>query len=402
MKILHINQNYKCLGGTENYIKNLKRNFLKQNHEIFIFCVDDEINKKNKKTFVYKNNFKKGFINPGHALKKYILWFYFNPNLYFSLKNWIKEVEPDVIHLHNIGKFTTTILLALKSLDIPIVQTIHDPSVVCPSSLCFVDNEICDGGFGIKCVRKGCIPIYRYLYEKFPNLLKNLLLKYTIKIFISPSKALKDCLINNGFNNVQYLPNFIDGENFQCDNQKIKDTHILYVGRISHEKGVEYLIKSIPKVIEKYPSCIFDVVGDGPLKKDLLEITKKLNLADSVVFHGNLDNELVQKMYEKSKIVVVPSVWLENSPIVIYESMACGKTIIASNIGGIPDLIKEGETGFLIEPQNSNEIANKIIEILSNPDIANKIGSNAKKECKTKYNPKSHSKFLNDIYNSLI
>ena len=124
---------------------------------------------------------------------------FFNPNLYFRLLKWIKKIRPDIIHVHNNGKFASSVLLAIKNSNLPAIQTVHDPSIICSSSMCVnLQGEVCDGGLSIKCVKNGCISWFKYLYEKIPLYLRNNLIKRNIKLFLVPSTALKDRLVKNG------------------------------------------------------------------------------------------------------------------------------------------------------------------------------------------------------------
>jgi glycosyltransferase involved in cell wall biosynthesis len=306
MKILHINDTFKQVGGTETYLYSLINIFKAKGHKIFLFAIDEEKEIEEYDLFVYQDIFKRDPF-------KYILFYYLNPSLYNRLRRWIKKVNPDMIHIHNNGKFTSSILIALQGFNIPVVQTIHDHSIICPTSFCTkVNGEQCDGCFELKCPISGCISWARYAYQRVPEYIKKYLLKTTVDTFIAPSKALQCRLKKNGIQNVIYLPNFIEVEKFIYDINKIESGNVLYVGRLSKEKGIDYLIKALPEIIKACPSSMLNIVGDGPMMSQLLKLVSNLDMEKHVTFHGRLLGVALMAAYQKANVVVIPSVCVEN------------------------------------------------------------------------------------------
>lgn len=147
------------------------------------------------------------------------------------------------------------------------------------------------------------------------------------------------------------------------------------VGRLRSEKGFEYLIKSIPNVVRKFPNVKFMIVGSGSLDADLKQLAKNTGVEDYIIFTGfRKDVPVVLKAFD---LFVMPSI-SEGLGTAVLEAMACGKTIIASNIGGIPDSIKHEETGILIPSATPSEISNAIISLMNNPNLAARLSINAK------------------------
>ena len=392
MKILHINNTYKPVGGAEVYLHSLSNTFKEKGHEIFLFAIDDEKDIEENNLFVYRDIFKRGII-------KYFLWYYLNPSLYYRLRKYIKKVNPDVIHIHNNGQFTSSILLALQGANVPVVQTVHDHTIICPTSFCIkLDGAQCDGHLGLKCPMSGCISWARYAYQRLPEYIKHYLLKITVDVFISPSKALQYRLKKNGMQNVVYLPNFIDVEKIIYDINKIEYGNVLYVGRLSKEKGVDCLIRAFPKIIKAFPSSRLNIVGDGPILSQLLKLASDLNVERHVTFHGRLIGAELMAEYQKANVVMVPSVCVDNSPNVIYEAMATGRPTIGSNIGGIPDLIMDAVTGFLVEPGNIDQISKKVIQIISNRELTIRMGKKARDKCFTEYCSEIHYTKILELY----
>ncbi len=394
MRILHINNTFKPIGGAEVYLRSLSSTFQEQGHEIFLFAIDDEEAIEEGNLFVYRDIFKRGPL-------KYFLWYYFNPSLFNHLKRWIKKVNPDIIHIHNNGKFASSVLLAAGN--IPVVQTVHDYTIICPTSFC-INSECmpCAGGFGIKCPKNECISWARYVYQRLPEYILKYLLKKHVNLFLTPSRALQNSLIKCGFQNAVHFPNFVNVNDFKYDFDKIEPCNVLYVGRLSKEKGVEYILEAFPKIIEAHHSCTLNIIGDGPIKSSLLKLASDLGIEKQVLFHGRVSGDPLIEAFQKANVVVIPSIVSETGPIVAYEAMASGRPIVGSNINGIRESVVDCETGFLVEPRNSDQIAEKVIKLLSDQELAIKMGEKARENCLIYFNKKNHCYKLKVIYENVI
>jgi len=153
---------------------------------------------------------------------------------------------------------------------------------------------------------------------------------------------------------------------------KINGPIILTVGRLSKEKGIEYTIKAMPTILKKIPEIKLIIVGAGPEENNLKKLSKKLNLTGNVVFTGGIPNKNLSRFYKSADVFVLPSL-REGMGLVLLEAMACGTPVIGSNTGGITDIIKYGESGFLVKPKDPEDIAEKIIVLLSNKELQQKF-----------------------------
>ncbi|MBW2064748.1 MAG: glycosyltransferase family 4 protein [Deltaproteobacteria bacterium] len=157
---------------------------------------------------------------------------------------------------------------------------------------------------------------------------------------------------------------------------------LLYVGRLIDWKGVDYLIKAIPLVLKRFPEVNLVVVGDGPQKADLVRLSHDLGIGDKVVFAGKIPQEILSAYYSRAEAFVLPSIVskrgeTEGLGLVLLEAMACGTPVIGSDVGGIPDIIKDGETGLLARPADHIDLADKIITLLSDGNLGKRISSKA-------------------------
>lgn len=171
---------------------------------------------------------------------------------------------------------------------------------------------------------------------------------------------------------------------------KISGKMILAVGRLAEKKGMAYLIMAMPNVLRKFPGSKLVIVGDGSEKQPLLDKARELSLQDSIIFVGNVKNERLPDYYSSADVFVGPSIITKSGDteglgVVFLESLASGTPVIGSNVGGIPDIIKNGKTGLLVPEKKPDEISNAIIKILSDRKLSGKLAANGQKHVKTNY-----------------
>lgn len=182
-----------------------------------------------------------------------------------------------------------------------------------------------------------------------------------------------------------YTKNFkyIKDKNKLRERNNIKSKHVLlFVGRLAGKKGVKYLLKSMPEIIKKLKDVELLIMGDGPLKEDILKLTKKLKLEKKVKFLGYVVGKKRNEYLSLSDILIIPSIVTkegdtEGLPVVIMEGMATGLPIITTNVGGIKDIIKNNQNGILIQEKNSKQIAENVIKLINNKKFMEKLSKNA-------------------------
>ncbi len=179
--------------------------------------------------------------------------------------------------------------------------------------------------------------------------------------------------------NVSVIPM---GVNIRDYKEKYKfNKNILFLGRLAEKKGIKYLIEAI-KLIDD--NIKVSIAGDGPLKKELEDFSKKNDLQNKIKFLGYVYGKEKINLIKNCGIFVLPSIITEQGdreglPVSLLEAMAAGKAIIATNVGGIKEIIRNNYNGLLIEQKNSKEIASSINKLMNNKNLAKKIGINAKK-----------------------
>jgi glycosyltransferase involved in cell wall biosynthesis len=186
------------------------------------------------------------------------------------------------------------------------------------------------------------------------------------------------------------FPTFTDIDIFLSEKETKFDNFILFVGALEKVKGVEYLIDAFYKISKEFPEFKLVIVGDGSEKKNYeLRITN-YELTNRVEFKGRLSLEETKNIMRNCYCLVLPSL-SEGLGRVLMEAMALGKPVIGSNVGGIPDLIKNGENGFLFEPKNSNQLTEKLRILLRDKNLAIEMGKRGREFIKENF---SNEKYI--------
>jgi len=367
MKILQINKFYYLRGGSERYVFELSKILKENGHEVIPFSMADERNQDSKYSQYFADNVDVKKI----SLKNIIKTFY-NYDAVKKLNLLLDKTKPDIAHLHNISHhLSPAIITVLKKRDIPIVQTLHDYKLICPNRQLFFENKFCDrcqGGKYYNCFLQGCIQGSRL--KSFLGALEayihNRILKTYDKIdlFIAPSRFMRDICVQFGIpkEKIKVIYNFTLPPPSMKDKKTkeekdINSKYLLYFGRLSSEKGIDTLIKALPMAKNKIN---LKIVGGGPEYKNLEKLIIDLKLGSSVKLLGPKYRDKLQALINKAEGVVMPSIWPENMPLSLLESMAAGKVVIAARTGGMPELIQDKVNGFLFHPGNIRDLAEKI------------------------------------------
>jgi glycosyltransferase involved in cell wall biosynthesis len=167
------------------------------------------------------------------------------------------------------------------------------------------------------------------------------------------------------------------------------------VGRLSVEKGLEYLLKACAQLIAKNRLVKLLVVGDGPQRQELEALAKSLGISEDVIFCGHRSD--VHRIYPALDVYAIPSL-TEGMPIALLEAMVFGRSVVASRVGGIPEVVQDGVTGFLVPPRDVDQLAEKMWDILQSPNIAADMGRRAKKCVESLFDVREWIKKIEGIY----
>jgi len=185
------------------------------------------------------------------------------------------------------------------------------------------------------------------------------------------------------------FPTFTDIDLFLSEKDIKFDNFILFVGVLEKVKGIEYLIEAFSKIEKEFPQFKLVLIGKGSKRKNLEYLISNLKLSDKVEFKGKLSLEETKNVMKNCYCLVLPSL-SEGLGRVLMEAMALGKPVIGSNVGGIPDLIKDGENGFLFEPKNSDQLTEKLRILLRDKNLAIEMGKKGREFIKENFSDEKY------------
>jgi glycosyltransferase involved in cell wall biosynthesis len=278
-----------------------------------------------------------------------------------ALRRLLHARRPEVAHLHNVyHQLTLSVVDELVAHEIPIVMTLHDYKPVCPSYVLYTEHQPCH-----RCVAShpGHAIVHRCIKGSraasavgaAEALLARIRRSYQqIDAFIAPSRYLAEVMIQGGLpsNRMHVIPNFVADEQFRQDpaREDAGVPMVLFVGRLEEVKGIRVLLAAARAVA---PEVEFVIVGHGPLEDEVLQAEQ-----DGVVkYVGRADWNVISGLMDRARALVVPSLWEENCPMVVLESGARGCPVIASDRGGLAELVNHEEDGLLTSPGDSDQLA---------------------------------------------
>ncbi|MFQ5620562.1 MAG: glycosyltransferase family 4 protein [Candidatus Nanoarchaeia archaeon] len=289
-----------------------------------------------------------------------------NIRVYRRVRAEIKKFNPDVIHLHNLNKYTPSVLYALRGY--PVIQTVHDYGLICPTLLnVHNDLSVCKTGFRFGCLfkhkRGWSWPVYVSQIIAFK--LRSFMLKRLVKMLIAPTPPLAEYLKKQGYRNVEVLPFTLD-KKYSASFSKMDPNHVLYVGQLERNKGVNILLYAMKEVLLTHPKAHLTIAGMGSYAGKLKAMAGK-----NVKFTGYVKN--VHSLYEKASCVVVPSIIVEQFGFVTAEAMLHSRPVIGSDRGGTAWLVSHGKTGYLFNLGKA-ELANYIRKVIDDKTLVKKMG----------------------------
>lgn len=406
MKILIQNLFFNNQGGTETISIATYKLLKKMGHDVFFFSTNRPV--LNEENYEYN----KFFHNDIYSFKGYLknpLKYYWNYEAKQKFEELIKEVKPDLIHFNYF--ISPELLYVCKKKNIPSVITFHMMPQCCPAmDFLYQNKELCKNfqcknGNYWHCILNKCGngSLERSIRKAILSYIFNKTNAYSdIKYFICPSKALRDCVklsnITKDKNKIITINNFLSNEELETIPNYSNKGYFLYLGRLSKEKGVHYLleaIKDLPREIK------LKIVGTGPEENKLKQFTQGNNL-DNVEFVGFKNREEIKEYYQNCIATILPCNCFENFPTTNMESFINGKPVIASNIGGIPEQVEHNKTGLLFEPANIEQLKECILTYLNNPELVIEHGKNGYQKAITQYTEERYYKELMKVYKLVV
>lgn len=385
MKILLLHNTYQHKGGEDSVLEN-EYQLLLSNHNI----VDK---------FIFDND----IIQSGFDKIKIGLFSFYNYKSAKILKHKIEEFSPDIIHVHNFFPIASpSIFYVANKMKTPIVMTLHNYRLICPNAILLKNNKICEicvnKSFAIDGVLNSCYRNSRVqtLILAFMSFLHKKKGTWNKKIdkYIALTDFAKNKMINSSLKleneNIVVKPNFVEDNGSSYE----KDDYFVFVGRLSVEKGVDLLLKVFSSSNKK-----LIIIGGGPLEK-LVKVA--VDSRHNISYLGFKDKEFIMRKLKRAKALIFSSIGYEGMPMTILESLSVGTPVIAPNIGGPNEIIKDGYNGLIYEVSNKKDLQKKINQIGTDDILLRKLSESARKDYENKYTPEKNYEQLIEIYKKAI
>lgn len=381
MKILLVNKFHYRKGGAETYYLTVGSELERIGHEVAYFSMKHPNNLPCKwdRYFVTQREYN-DVKNPLSAARDGIALIY-SPEAKRNFQALCEEFRPDVVHLNNVHRqITLSILDApyLKEHHVPVFYTAHDYVTICPGYL-MLDGEgrVCDAcledGKYRHCIENRCVKGSRAksaLAALEASFNRSHHSNERIDRVIAPSRFMRSKLIEGGWpeGKVLALQNFADdailarASGVAGDVTDRESPYLLFFGRLSAEKGVDVLLRAFDAAAPSLPRDMrLIVVGDGPDAAEFRELAASLDSASRIEFAGYQTGDALQTYVERASLAIASSRCRENMPYSIVEAFAAGTPVVGTRIGGIPELVADGVTGFACEPGDVATMADAMV-----------------------------------------
>lgn len=402
MKVVLANKFYFLKGGAERYLLDLEHLLREHGNEPIPFAMQHPSN--------LPSPYNKYFVSQVETEKVSLNWqgirtlgrMFFSFEAQEKISQLVRRFQPDLVHVHNIYyQISPSIFLTLRELGAPTVMTVQDYHMLSPQYMRWSHHKVEDLS------RVGIIQAALSRFHKnsfFASLAaaatyrlhERMGLYHLVDRYVVSTNFVKSEMIKKGFEawKINVLPLAIEA-------QKITPAigwdhgYILFVGRLVEEKGIWQVLRAAKKL----PHINFKIVGTGPEEARLKQAAEHLT---NVEFIGFAVGETLWNLYRGARCVVVPSLWQEVFGLVVLEAMAAGKPVIASNIGGLPEVVSDRITGLLVQPGSVPELAEAIDRLFHDHGMTREMGFAGRERVLKEFTLEKHYEKLMEIYKSAI
>ena len=401
MRILHVNKFLYRRGGAESYMLDVARRQRAAGHEVALFGMQHPENEPQ----LYQDYFPSyaEFEPPPRSVPQRVklagrmLW---SSSAARGIATVVDQFRPDVVHCHNIyHQLSPSILHPLGERKLRVVMTLHDYKLACPTYQMLDHGKPCDACFGghfhqavlRRCKDDSLLASAAVAMESWAHTTFD---AYDpVATFICPSRFMLESMKRARVfpERLRHVPHFVDVPDEFVPST---DSTVVFVGRLSAEKGVDTLITAVGAL---GGAARLEIAGTGPAHGDLEDLADRV-AKGRVKFHGRLDRSSVEALMRRSACVVVPSRWYENQPMTVLEAMAAGRPVIATGLGGLPELIDDGVDGRIVPPDDPKALAEVLGQVVADPETAERMGRAAREKAISQFSAERHFGQLSRIY----
>lgn len=319
-----------------------------------------------------------------------------------ALRDLLRRVRPDVAHVHNaFERLTLSVLDALHAERVPVVMTLHDYKLICPSYRLMAPDGIChrcpESGHDWHAVRHRCSDgsVWKSTVAALENTVNRVRRQHDkVDVFLSPSPFLRDVMVSAGLppDRIEVLPNFVAVAD-EPPRRPACPPRFVFFGRLSPEKGLPVLLEASRLLAEG--SCVV-VYGTGPVEPEMRRRVEAERLP--VELRGYAPRSVIFGELATSTAAVLPAVWYENCPMAILEAGSRAVATIATDLGGMRDLISNGDDGLLVAPNDPPALAAAMNDLGRDPQRAVDLGRRAWERVCARHAPEAHLAGLSACY----
>lgn len=386
MRILLIHNFYQQFGGAD-WIALKEKEYLERTDEVFFYT---------------KHNRDIDTPTVGEKIRFAANTLY-NRRAAAEIRDVVQQFAPDFVYLHNFYPLMSpAIVHALHAMRVPILQKFSDFRPICPNGLFFANGDICErcihGNF-LHTISQRC---YKQSYQLSSLYAASVALfrtmgairKVDAYLFLTPFAQKKFVEAGVPSEKTYVTPNYIDASGFQPNTTP--GTYAAFLGRIAHEKGLWTLVRAF----ERLPHRQLKIAGHGPVEADLRQYVVGRGL-QNIEFVGFKSDEAKRDFLRNSAFLILSSECYEQMPVSILEAFACGKPVVAADLGSIPYIIEDRENGLLYKVGNAKDLADKADFLMANPDMISRMGSYARRLIDTRYSPAHGRQLLIDVFHQV-
>lgn len=418
MKIILCNKYYFVTGGPEKHMFSLSEVLQQLGHEVIPFSVSSIHNEPSpyEKYFIsspvgeenYTNKLTQKKLSLGAKLRMARGALY-SQEARQKLRALIRDTQADIVYALNFTSYLSpSIIDAAHEEHVPIVLQVPSFDLICANHTFLRDGKICTecmhgkyhsvlhrcvGGSLSASAVKAAIMSYHDLIHIYDR----------ADAFVALAVFMKRTLMSAGFptERIHHIPLFIDTTRFQPrpSGTPLGD-YILYFGRLAPDKGLAVLIEGYARLGPHAPPLLLMGWSEPTEEQRLRARCAELNLANVHFLGPRHGNEMISTL-QRARFVVVPSVWFENTPHTVYEAFACGRPVIATDIGSLPEQVVPEYNGLLFELGNPADLARQMQRLLDNPGFADWLGANGLDAIRNEYSAQTHADRLLALFRSL-
>ncbi len=361
MRVLLVNDYGTASGGAELQMLTIRDRLRERGHDVSLFTSDARLVDGFD---VEADRAARGRTDLGQVVTQTV-----NLSAWRHLRAELERFQPDVVHVRMfLWQLSPMILQCLG--DVPVLFQAAVYKAVCPTGLKMLpDGRACRNRPGAVCRRAGCVSMATWL-STMAQL--RLLDRWRDRIDHTCvlSRKMRSVFEAEGWNDVSVLGNGID---LRPVMRPLPTTPTIgYAGRLAPEKGVEVLIDAFAKLVTTTPDAELVIAGTGPSEQAVRE--RAAPLGDRVRFLGHIDRHALESAFASLWVQAVPSLWDEPFGNVTTEAMARGTAVVASDMGGQSDLVRDGETGYLVPPGDVDELSDRLGSIVDDRAVAERLG----------------------------